>query len=78
MYVVFQGSFLRRRVQLVRYLLVALACMVLNYTLLKVFVEILGFYPTPSMITTTGIVVLFSYLAQRHFSFKAPKQNLTA
>src|SRR4028118_606343 len=30
MYVVFQGSYLRRRVQLVRYFLVAMACVVLN------------------------------------------------
>ncbi|MDB5196102.1 MAG: phenylalanine 4-monooxygenase [Flaviaesturariibacter sp.] len=78
MYVVFQGSYLRRRVQLIRYLLVALACMALNYMLLKTLVEVCGFYPTPSMIATTGFVVLFSYLAQRHFSFKAPKQKLSA
>jgi putative flippase GtrA len=72
MYVVFQGSFLRRRIQFIRYLLVALACVVLNYALLKLFVEILEFYPTPSLMMTTGIVVLFSYVAQRYFSFRKP------
>jgi putative flippase GtrA len=46
-------------------------CIVLNYVLLKLFVEQFGWYPTPSMIITTGIVVLFSYLSQRHYSFKA-------
>ncbi len=69
MYVVFQGSFLRRRVQLVRYFLVAIACIFLNYFLLKIFVEKLGWYPTPSLMVTAGIVILFSYLSQRHFSF---------
>jgi putative flippase GtrA len=70
MYVVFHGSFLKRRVQLFRYFLIAMVCVVLNYVLLKLFVEGLGWYPTPSMVTTTGVVVLFSYLSQRHFSFK--------
>jgi putative flippase GtrA len=51
-------------------LLVALGCVVLNYVLLKLFVEKLGFYPTPSLITTAGVVILFSYLSQRHFSFR--------
>lgn len=70
MYVVFQESFLRRRIQLFRYFMVAMVCIVLNYVLLKIFVEQLGWYPTPSMIMTTVIVVLFSYLSQRHYSFK--------
>jgi len=70
MYVVFQGSHLRRRVQLFRYFMVSMVCIVLNYVFLKLFVEQFGWYPTPSMITTTGIVVLFSYLSQRHYSFK--------
>ena len=70
MYVVFQGSFLRRRVQLFRYFMVAMVCIVLNYVLLKLFVEQFGWYPTPSMIITAAVVVLFSYLSQRHFSFK--------
>lgn len=74
MYVVFHGSFLKRRVQLFRYFLVAMVCIVLNYVLLKLFVEGLGWYPTPSMVITTGIVVLFSYLSQRHFSFKKDEQ----
>lgn len=71
MYVVFQGSYLRRRVQLIRYFLVAMACVILNYILLKIFVEGLGWYPTPSLMVTAGIVVLFSYLSQRHFSFRS-------
>lgn len=70
MYVVFTGSHLRRRVQFARYFLVALTCILLNYVLLKLFVDGLGWYPTPSMILTTVFVVIFSYLSQRHFSFQ--------
>jgi putative flippase GtrA len=73
MYVVFQGSYLRRRVQLMRYFLVAVACIFLNYFLLKIFVEKLLWYPTPSLMVTAGIVILFSYLSQRHFSFRNTK-----
>ena len=73
MYVVFQGSYLKRRVQLFRYFMVALMCIVLNYVLLKTFVEVLHIFPTPSMMLTTGIVVLFSYFSQRYFSFRATK-----
>ncbi|WP_240040609.1 GtrA family protein [Pseudocnuella soli] len=76
MYVVFAGSYLRRRVQFIRYFIVALGCIVLNYVLLKLFVEGFGWYPTPSMILTTVFVVLFSYLSQRHFSFKTKKITL--
>ena len=76
MYVVFQGSYLRRRIQLVRYFAVALACIILNYVLLKLFVEVLGWYPTPSLMLTAVIVVTFSYLSQKHFSFKKEKLDV--
>ena len=73
MYVVFQGSYLRRRIQLVRYFLVAMACVGLNYVLLKFFIETLGWHehPTLSLIATAVIVVLFSYFSQRFFSFRS-------
>ena len=73
MFVVFQGSYLKRRVQLWRYFLVTLACLFLNWIFLKFFVETLGFYPTPGYILTVVIVVLFSYMAQRFFTFKGNK-----
>ncbi len=70
MYVVFQGSHLRRRIQLIRYFSVALVCIVLNYILIKFFVETMKWYPTPSLIMTAAIVILFSYISQRHKFFK--------
>ena len=76
MFVVFQGSYLRKRIQLVRYFTVAIACIFLNYFLLKLFVDVLGWYPTPSLILTTIIVITFSYISQKHFSFKREKLEI--
>lgn len=73
MYVVFQGSHLKRRIQFFRYFLVVMACLLLNYVLLKFFVEVLGWYPTIAQIANTILIVTFSYLCQRHFSFKKHK-----
>ena len=70
MFVVFDGSYLKKRIQLFRYFLVVLVCIILNYIFLKLFVERLEWYPTPSMIVTTAIIIVFSYLSQRNFSFK--------
>jgi putative flippase GtrA len=74
MYVVFPGAALRRRVQLLRYFLVVVACIVMNYGFLRFFVEGLGWYPTPSLMLTAVIVVSFSYFTQRYFSFSQSKQ----
>jgi putative flippase GtrA len=75
MYVVFQGSYLRRRVQLFRYFLVAATCVAINYLFLKLFVEIFGWYPMFSQILTTAIVILVSYFSQRHFSFRTKTEK---
>lgn len=69
-YVVFQGSFLRRRTQLIRYFIVVSICILVNYLLLKFFVEYLRWYPTPSMMLTTVLLTIFSYLSQNYFSFR--------
>jgi len=74
MFVVFQGSYLRRRVQLWRYFMVTMVCLFLNWIFLKLFVEVFGWFPTPSYMLTVLIVVLFSYLAQRFFTFRGNKQ----
>jgi len=72
-YIVFSGSQLKGRIQLLRYLLIVLICIALNYFFIKLFVEQLQVYPTISKIFTTIIVVLFSYLTQKHFTFKIKK-----
>ncbi len=77
MYVVFHGSQLRRRIQLIRYFSVALVCIALNYILIKFFVETMKWYPTPSLIITAVIVIFFSYISQRNFSFRKANQFQT-
>ena len=71
--IVFTDSTLRGRVQLFRYFLLVAVCIILNYAFLKLFVEQWGIYPTPSKMLTTVIVVSFSYLTQKHFTFRAKK-----
>lgn len=74
MFVVFQGSVLAKRVQLFRYLIVVLVCLLLNYLLMKLFVGIFGWYPSPSYLLNVILVTAFSYISQRKFSFKGNKQ----
>ena len=69
-YVVFTNSSLRSRAQLFRYLMVCLFNLFLNYLLLKVQVETLEINPILAQFFTVIGVVIFSYLAQRNFSFK--------
>lgn len=68
--VVFTGSTLRGRVQLFRYLLLVVICVILNYVFIKLFVEQFNIFPTVAKILTTVIVVSFSYVTQRYFTFK--------
>ncbi|MBD3750533.1 MAG: GtrA family protein [Sphingobacteriales bacterium] len=75
-FVVFQGSYLKKRIQLFRYFLVVCFNIFLNYCFIKLFVEKFGWYPTPSAMTTSGIVIVFSYFSQRNFSFRKEKIKL--
>ncbi|MBX3240415.1 MAG: GtrA family protein [Chitinophagaceae bacterium] len=72
--IVFSGSSLKGRVQLFRYFLLVVVCVLMNYVFIKLFVERFEFYPTIAKIITTIIVVSFSYLSQRHFTFKIEKE----
>lgn len=75
-YIVFTDSILRGRVQLIRYFVLVFICILLNYFFLKLFVEQFGFYPTVSKLLTTVLVVTFSYMTQRFYTFKqAPIQT---
>lgn len=69
-YVVFNDSRMKGRIQLFRYFMICMFNLALNYILLKILVERAHVYPVFAQILTTMIVILFSYLAQRHFSFK--------
>jgi putative flippase GtrA len=68
--IVFPNSVLLGRVQLFRYFLLVVICLGLNYVFIKLFVEQFHLYATVAKILTTIIVVSFSYLTQKNFTFK--------
>ncbi len=70
-YIVFNESQIRGRIQLFRYVLVVLVNLALNYSIIKVLVESMHFYPTIARFFAVCFVVTFSYLSQKHFTFKA-------
>lgn len=69
-YVVFQQTETRKTTQLAKYFFVVFICLMLNYGFLKIFIEVFNWYPTPSKLLTTVFVVAFSYISQKHFTFK--------
>ena len=73
-FIVFPESELKGRVQLFRYLLLVGACIVLNYVFLKLFVNTWHWYPTMGKIATTVLVATFSFLTQKHFTFRIKTQ----
>jgi Predicted membrane protein len=72
---VFTGSTLRGRVQLFRYFVLVVICILLNYIFLKLFVEQLHIIPEVSKLLTTVIVVSFSFVTQKYFTFKVQEQQ---
>jgi|SRR5271170_7418249 len=73
--VVFSESTLHRRVQLFRYFILVIICIALNYFFIKLFVEQFHIYPTIAKILTTLIVVTFSYLTQKKYTFKVEQAD---
>jgi putative flippase GtrA len=74
-YVTFTQSDLRGRIQLFRYGVSVGGSILLNYVLLKLFVEVFGWYATFSKITTTMVVVVYSYIIQKHFTFRTVQKE---
>ncbi len=69
-YIVFNASQLKGRIQLFRYVVIVGINLVLNYSIIKVLVEMMHFYPTIARTFATCFVVTFSYLSQKHFTFR--------
>lgn len=69
-YVTFSASEIKGRVQVFRYLTVVLANLLINYIGLKLLVDVVGLFPTPSKMIVTIITTIFSYFSQKKFTFK--------
>ncbi len=72
-YIVFSSSYLRGHIQLFRYMLIVALNLFLNYLILNLMVQHFHFYPTISKIFATVIIVTFSFLSQKHFTFRVKK-----
>lgn len=69
-YVTFTASDLSGKTQLMRYLMIVVANLLINYIGLKILVDGLDFYPTPSKMIITIFTVICSYIGQKKFTFK--------
>ena len=74
-YVVFSESTLKGRIQLFRYFIFFIFCLFLNYVFLKLFVEMFKLNAILAQFITTAIVILISYLSQKHFTFKVENKD---
>ena len=72
-YVTFTASNLHGVRQLGRYTLIVAVNLAINYFGLKLCVETLGWYPTPSKMVITLITVVISYLGQKYYTFRVKK-----
>lgn len=70
-YVTFTSSTLKTYTQMFRYVLVVFLNLAINIIGLKLLVDGLHIYPTPSKMLITVITILVSYLFQKKFTFKS-------
>lgn len=72
-YIIFTHSKLKGRTQLFRFINLQFINILLNFALLKFFVEILQIYPTISRFIVSVLIAVFSYLYQHYFTFSVKK-----
>lgn len=68
--VAFRKSPLTTSTQLFRYAMSMLGSILLNYICLKLFVEALGFWATPSQMLSTIAGLIYSYLIAKYYTFR--------
>jgi len=74
-YIVFVDSNLRGRIQFVRYFLSAVVNFLISTSLLKLFVEVLQLNAIFSQVVITAIIIVISYLSQKHFTFRVKQTD---
>jgi putative flippase GtrA len=72
-YLIFTSSDLKGRIQLFRYGSVWVTNILLNFALLKVLHDALGFYPTVSKMIIAVLLAVYSYFSQKYFTFRERK-----
>ena len=73
-YITFSASRLNSWRQLFRYMMVVAVNLGVNYFGLKLCVEILGWYPTPSKMVITLLTIGISFLGQKYYSFRVHQE----
>lgn len=66
----FKSSPLKSYTQLFRYFLSAMVALLLTYLFTKLFVDVCHIYPTISFTITYLITAVFSFVAQKYYTFK--------
>jgi putative flippase GtrA len=74
-YVTYSHSNLNAFTQFIRYSVVFVVNLLINYIGLKILVDLLSFWPTPSIMILSIITISFSYFSQKYFSFETIKTN---
>lgn len=72
--VAFRATEYKSRGQLIRYAVSVVGSIALNYLCMKLFVEHLYIWPTPSKMLTTAVSVVYSFLAAKYFTFRSRSQ----
>jgi len=73
-YVTFTASKLNGWHQLMRYIVIVAVNLAINYFGLKLCVETLGWYPTPSKMVITLLTVAISYSGQKYYTFRTKSE----
>lgn len=69
-YVTFSASPLHGKTQIVRYLLVVALNFFINFVGIKLLVDCVHLFPTPSKMIVTVVTVFVSYLLQKRYTFR--------
>lgn len=70
-YITFRRSKLETFRQALRYASILAINWIITYLFMKLFVEIVGIYPTPSKMITTIITTLLGFVLQKYYSFRS-------
>ncbi len=69
-YIVFQ-ALANNKIQFVKFIIIFTISLIINYMLMKIFVEKINMTPIISKICTNAIVAIFSYISHKKLTFKS-------